>query len=287
MLHGRHSRRAPSASKLEQEPPPCRCLVAPGRRACTAPCTVHARPGPRSRSGNEATTASPIGPHLVVRGRRRSGLGPGDSVHDPGRNPFVAVDVTAGRGHEQYPAAAGFAVLSEVDKVAQAVGDERLAEMTGAEDPMGMAADDDVRAGGDQSLGQVVLLRRSAVGRLDAPMKEDHQGVDVRARRADSGEQPVGVDAERQALAGCRSQSIATPAPARASPSPRRWRSAGRRSSSVRPEGLGGVVADAQHGHPGSRDGVKSVGHSDRAVVQGVVVRHADDVHSGRFQSLK
>ena len=125
-------------------------------------------------------------------------------MHDPGGNPFVAVDVTAGSGHEQNPAAAGFAVLSEVDKVAQTVGDERLVEMAGPEDPMGVAPDDDVRAGGDQSLGQVVLLRRSAVGRLDTPMKEDHQGVDLRARRADSGEEPVRVDAEGQTWPGVR-----------------------------------------------------------------------------------
>ena len=75
-------------------------------------------------------------------------------MHDPGRNPFVAVDVTAGRGHEQNPAAAGFAVLSEVDKVSHSVGDERLVEMAGPEDPMGVTADDDVRSCRYQRLGQ-------------------------------------------------------------------------------------------------------------------------------------
>ena len=56
---------------------------------------------------------------------------------------------------------------------------------------MRVAADDDVGAGVDERLRELLLARPTGTGALDAPVQVDDDGVDSGARRADAGDQPV------------------------------------------------------------------------------------------------
>src|SRR5579862_9804592 len=88
----------------------------------------------------ETATGSALLPQTDVGGGGTAGLGDGDPVRDPGRNPRIIVDPAAGSLDHEHPAAARLTVLPPVHEVAQPVGNQRRPDVAGTEDPVGMAA---------------------------------------------------------------------------------------------------------------------------------------------------
>ena len=114
------------------------------------------------------------------RGQRRR-----DATTYPRGDPLVRIDVAAGDAHHEHAGAPVLAGLVVEDEVAEAVVDERSAQMSGPLEHVRVRADDDVGAGGREDPGELLLAGRRASHVLDAPVEVDDDRVDLRSPRLD------------------------------------------------------------------------------------------------------
>src|SRR2546423_3996968 len=129
-----------------------------------------------------------------IGGGRVTSLGNGNTVRDASRDPRVRADLAARGLDGQYSAAPGLPVFPVVREVAEPVGDEGGADMAGAEHAGRVTPYDDVGAGSDQGLGEILLLRRRALRLLGAPMQKHDERVDLGPHRAYRGDEACAVN---------------------------------------------------------------------------------------------
>ena len=202
-----------------------------------------------------------------------------------GGAPVGADDGVPTGGEGQHPTRGGRATAVGVEQeVAEAIVDVGPAEVAGADQHVGVRADDDIRAGCHQLPGEVGGVGLRALVPLDAPVQIDHDGVAVGARPADRVEQYrglLGTGEPRLARSGRPPgdgevvQHLGGPddgnplAPDRPAP---------------RGEGSCLVDAGTDDGHPGGPARAQGVAQTDQAVVLAVVVRDRDDVDAAGLQ---